>query len=38
MNQRFFGFGIKFLLIFFEERPFIFIKLFIAVNNVTVHY
>ena len=32
VNQPFFGYWIKFLLILFEEHPFIFIKLFIAVN------
>ena len=32
VNQRVFGYWIKFLLILFEEHPFIFIKLFIAVN------
>ena len=31
VNQRFLGYWIKFLLILFEEYPFIFIKLFIAV-------
>ena len=36
-NQHFFGYWIKFLLILFEEHPFIFIKLFIAVN-FTAHY
>ena len=37
MNQRFFGYWIKFLLILFEEHSFLFIKLFIAVN-FTVNY
>ena len=37
VNQRFFGYWIKFLLILFEEHPFIFIKLFVAVN-FTTHY
>ena len=33
----FFGYWIKFFLILFEENPFIFIKLFMAVN-FTAHY
>ena len=33
----FFGHGIKFLLMLFEEHPFIFIKLFVTVN-FTAHY
>ena len=37
VNQRFFGYRIKFPLILFEEHPFIFIKLPIAVN-FTAHY
>ena len=37
INQRVFGNWIKFLLILFEEHPFIFIKLFIAVS-FTAHY
>ena len=37
VNQRFFGYWIKFPLILFEEHPFIFIKLPIAVN-FTAHY
>ena len=36
-NQRFFGYWIQFLLILFEEHPFVFIKLFQTVN-FTVHY
>ena len=32
MNQRFLVIESKFLLVLFEEHPFIFIKLFIAVN------
>ena len=37
MNERFFGYWIKFLLILFEEHPFIFIKQFTTVN-FTAHY
>ena len=36
-NQRFFGYWIKFLLILYEEHPFIFKELFITVN-FTAHY
>ena len=36
-NQCFFGYWIQFLLILFEEHPFVFIKLFQTVN-FTVHY
>ena len=37
LNQCFFGFWVKFLLILFEKHPFIFIKLFIT-YNFTVLY
>ena len=37
VNQRFFGYWIKFLLILFEEHPFIFIKLFITYNFTALY-
>ena len=37
VNQRFFGYCIKFLLILFEEHSLIFIKLF-KTDNFTAHY
>ena len=37
VNQRFFGYWVKFLLILFEEHPFTFIKLLITVNFIA-HY
>ena len=37
-ESTFFGYWIKFLLILFEEHPFIFIKLFITYNSTALYY